>query len=110
MIVLALLSFSVIRTCIAETLIKLLVGLRFTFPATTTRVWAPFICQVPAAMCIDQHCFCCKTIVLHLIVLFVNSFSQGMEEQREEVRAAYQELREHYPALPEQLRDFQVGP
>ena len=33
-----------------------------------------------------------------------------MEEQREEVRAAYQELREHYPALPEQLRDFQVGP
>ena len=43
-------------------------------------------------------------------MLFVNSFSQGMEEQREEVRAAYQELREHYPALPEQLRDFQVGP
>ena len=31
-----------------------------------------------------------------------------MEEQREAVKAAYLMLREHYPALPEQLRDFQV--
>ena len=60
-IVLAFLSFSVIRTCIAETLIKLLVGLRFTFPATTTRVWAPFICQVSgvywsALLLLQDHC------------------------------------------------------
>ena len=31
-----------------------------------------------------------------------------MDEQREEVRAAYLGLRECHPALPEQLRDFQV--
>ena len=60
-IVLALLSFSVIRTCIAETLIKLLVGLSFTFPATTTRVWTPFICQVSgvywsALLLLQDHC------------------------------------------------------
>ena len=72
MIVVSLLSFSVTRTCIAETL-KAVGGAEVAFPATTTRVWATFICQV----CVDQHCFCYKTIVLHLIVLFVNSFSQG---------------------------------
>jgi len=34
---------------------------------------------------------------------------RGMEEQREAVKAAYLMLREHYPGLPEQLRDFQVA-
>ena len=33
---------------------------------------------------------------------------RGMEGQREDVKAAHLMLREHYTALPEQLRDFQV--
>ena len=32
----------------------------------------------------------------------------GMEEQRNAVKVAYSMLREHYPGLPQQLRDFQV--
>ena len=31
-----------------------------------------------------------------------------MEEGREAIRDAYKMLKEHYSALPEQLRDFQV--
>ena len=63
-----------------------------------------FICQV----CFDQN-RCYVTIVLQLqYILLSLFFSQGMDEQREVVRAAYLGLRERHPALPEQLRDFQV--
>ena len=43
---------------------------------------------------------------LHYIV--ENIYLPGMDEMRSAVRAAYLGLRELYPALPEQLRDFQV--
>ena len=99
----ARLSFSVTRTCIAEK--RLIEHLDWGSPCNHHQAidLVPFICQV----CFDQN-RCYVTIVLLYFV--ISFFSQGMDEQREEVRAAYLGLREPHPALPEQLRDFQVGP
>ena len=102
-IVLALLSFSVTRTCIAETLIKLLVELKFACNHHEGLGYLYLSGVLISTASVTRPLSC--TSLCYLLTFF-----SGMEEQREEVRAAYQELREHYPALPEQLRDFQVGP
>ena len=93
-IFLALLSFSVTRTCIAETLIKLLVGLKFACNHHEGLGYLYLSGVLISTASVTRPLSC--TSLCYLL--------------REEVRAAYQELREHYPALPEQLRDFQVGP
>ena len=57
-----------------------------------------------------DHCQSCNFFSQPFNYIFGRIFTPGMDEQREAVRAAYAGLREHYPALPEQLRDFQVLP
>ena len=57
-----------------------------------------------------DHCQSCNFFSQPFNYIFGRIFTPGMDEQREAVRAAYAGLREHYPALPEQLRDFQVWP
>ena len=80
----------------------------FTIHHLGTLSYLSGVCR-SAPLLICEHCPAAPVYVD--VVLSSNPFSQGMEEQRGEIRAAYLSLREHHhPALPERLRDFQVKP
>ena len=80
----------------------------FTIHHMATLSYLPGVCR-SAPLLICEHYPAAPVYVD--VALSSNPFTQGMDEQRGEIQAAYQSLRQHHhPALPELLRDFQVKP